>query len=70
MTLASRPLRQAAVEYGVGHGAVGTRIADLARTVSDSARDAWHVVVADPILLAGLAVVGVLAALLLRTPTR
>lgn len=70
MTLASWRVPQAAVEYGVGLGAVAARIADLAETVAASARDAWHVVVADPVLLAGLAVVGVLAVLLLRTPTR
>lgn len=70
MGLDLAPLLQAAAEYGLTNSAAATRIANLARSVSDSAQEAWRVVAADPVLLVGLVVVAVLAALVMRNPAR
>lgn len=59
---------QAAVEYGVANATAANRLTNGAERLAHTARNAWHVVAADPVLLIGIGVVVVLLFLVLRNP--
>lgn len=64
---AAHPL-QAAVEYGVANSSAATSLTGRAERLAHTARNAWHVITADPILLVGLCAVVILLFLVLRNP--
>ncbi|HSR42898.1 MAG TPA: hypothetical protein VLL48_12015 [Longimicrobiales bacterium] len=70
MILVPASVAQAAAEYGALNSEAATGVSSLARRVTDSAGEAWAVVSADPLLVAGVVVVGILAILVLRSPAR
>ncbi|HZD05708.1 MAG TPA: hypothetical protein VE173_12350 [Longimicrobiales bacterium] len=69
ISFAGHPL-QAAVEYGVANSSAATRFSGGAERLAHTARNAWHHLTADPILLVGICVVVVLLFLVLRNPAR